>query len=321
MSPYDLPLTALSGTPPVHEDLPPADGPAALHPLAPADAGHGKAWAPRARQVRLGSTVVRVATSGEGPPLLLVNGIGGNIEMWEPVVRRIRDRQLIMFDAPGTGGSPALRRPRRLRSYATLVVRLLDELGLERTDVLGYSWGGALAQELAHRAPERVGALVLAATMPGLGGQPPAPWVVALMATPARYYSRTYLRIVAPVVFGSAPEQAADSAHGDARLRKPPTMRGYAQQIYAISSWSSRPFLRSLRAPTLVLAGAHDPLVPARNARILAREIPGARLQIVNGGHLFLLEQPDEGCRAVTEFLQQRGGRWERGQPRARSAT
>jgi len=263
---------------------------------------------PRAQVLRLGSTTVRVATTGQGPPLLLLNGIGGNIDMWEPVIRRIPGRRLVMLDMPGTGGSPALLAPMRMRGYARLVVRLLDELGIERTDVLGYSWGGALAQELAHRAPDRVGAVVLVATTPGLGGQPPAPWVIALMATPARYYSRTYLRLVAPLVFGSAPATAADSDLGDARLRTPPTLRGYSQQLWAISGWSSRSYLRRLRAPVLVLAGAHDPLIPPRNARILAREIPGARLQMVDGGHLFLLEQPDVGCRAVVEFLARQPG-------------
>lgn len=265
------------------------------------------AAAVHARVVRLGGTPVRVKVHGDGPPLLLLNGIGGNIDMWEPVIRRIPDRRVIVFDAPGTGESPALRRPMRMKGYAALVVRLLDELGIERADVLGYSWGGALAQELVHRAPDRVGAVVLGATMPGLGGQPPAPWVIGLMATPARYYSRTYLRVVSPLVFGSAPDAAADSSHGHARLRKPPTLLGYSQQLYAISGWSSRRWLRTLRAPVLVLAASHDPLIPSRNGRILAREIPDARLHVVEGGHLFLLEQADEACAVVRAFLAERG--------------
>lgn len=264
-------------------------------------------WPPQFQELSLDGTRVRAATSGQGPPLLLVNGIGGNIEMWEPVVRRITDRRLIMFDVPGTGGSPALLLPTRMRGYAALVVRLLDELGIGRADVLGYSWGGALAQELAHRAPDRVGAVVLGATTPGLGGQPPAPWVLALMSTPARYYSRTYLRLITPLVFGTAPGAAADSSHGRARLRKPPTLLGYSQQVYAITGWSSRWWLRSLCAPVLVMAGARDPLIPARNGRILAREIPDARLHMVDGGHLFLLEQSDQACDVIRGFLAERG--------------
>jgi len=225
--------------------------------------------------------------------------------MWEPLARRLLGRRLIMLDMPGTGASPALPVAMRMTGYARLVVRLLDQLGIEQFDVLGYSWGGALAQQLAHTAPSRVRSLVLAATMPGLGGQPPAPWVIALMATPARYYSRTYLRIVAPLVFGSDPSTAADSASGHARLRRPPTLLGYSQQLYAITGWSSRAWLRGLRLPVLVVAGHHDPLIPRRNGTILSRSIPGARLQVVDGGHLFLLEQPDEGCRVISKFLQE----------------
>ena len=103
--------------------------------------------APPERRLRVGSATHRVATWGQGPPLLLLNGIGGNIEMWEALALRLPDRQLIMIDMPGTGGSPALRLPLRMSGYATLVVGVLDQLGIERTDVLGYSWGGAPAQQ------------------------------------------------------------------------------------------------------------------------------------------------------------------------------
>lgn len=265
--------------------------------------GQDAGWKPRTRWVRVGSNRVRVAVLGEGPPLLLLNGIGGNLEMWEPVVQRFPGRTLVLFDMPGTGESPPLRAPLRMSGYAALVVGLLDELGIARPDVLGYSWGGALAQQLAHTAPDRVRSLVLGATMPGLGGQPPSPLVIALMATPARYHSKTYLRLAAPYIFGSAPGQAADSSHGEARMSRPPSTTGYLQQLYAISGWSSRRWLRTLDVPTLVLGGTHDPLVRPRNARILTRAIPGARLHGVRGGHLFLLEHPDAACPVIEDFL------------------
>jgi len=260
-------------------------------------------WQPSQQRMRVGGAMLRVATCGQGPPLLLLNGIGGNIEMWEALAGWLPGRHLIMIDMPGTGGSPALGMPVRMSGYARLVSAVLEQLGIKQTDVLGYSWGGALAQQLAHTTPNRVRSLVLAATVPGLGGQPPAPWVIALMATPARYYSRTYLRVIAPIVFGSDPA-AADAASGEARLRRPPSLVGYSQQLYAISGWSSRRWLRRLDVPTLVLTGSRDPLVPQRNARILSRSIPGAQLRVVDGGHLFLLEQPEEGCQAIGAFLQ-----------------
>src|SRR3712207_5656740 len=140
-----------------------------------------------------------------------------------------------------------------MRGYAQLVTQVLDALGFDRVDVLGYSWGGALAQQLAHQAPDRVRALVLAATTPGVGGQPPSPWVLALLSSPARYYSRTCLRLTAPVLFGSSPRAAADSPLAESRLQRPPTLVGYSLPPHAVSGWSSRWRLRQLDAPTPVL--------------------------------------------------------------------
>ncbi len=254
------------------------------------------------REVVVGDGVVlRVGTGGEGPPLLLVNGIGANLDMWRPLLAQLPGRHVIVFDVPGTGGSPALPVPVRMPAYAELVVDLLDALGHERVDVLGYSWGGALAQELAHRAPTRVRSLVLAATIPGLGGRPPAPWVFGAMSTPLRYYSPLYLRLVAPVIYGV--RIRPDEPHLGARRQRPPSLRGYVNQLYAISGWSSRRWLRTLRVPTLVLAGRGDPLASARNSVILSREIRGAVLQIVPGGHLFLLQEAELSGRAVLRFL------------------
>lgn len=261
-----------------------------------------ESWPPSTRLLSVAGATVRVGTMGHGPPLLLLNGIGANIEMWEPLARRLQGRRLILLDMPGSGEPPPLAFPLRMAGYARLLVRLLDQLGVERVDVVGYSWGGALAQELARAAPTRVRALVLVATVPGVGGQPPAPWVIALMATPGRYHSRTYLRLVGPLVYGSAPAHA-DHSSGDARRRRPPSLRGYAQQLSAISGWSSRPWLRQLDLPTLVLAGSRDPLVPRRNSKILTRGIRGSRLNVFDGGHLFPLEQPEDTARAISQFL------------------
>jgi pimeloyl-ACP methyl ester carboxylesterase len=126
---------------------------------------------------------------------------------------------------------------------------------------------------------------------------------MALIATPARYYSQAYLKFVAPIVFGSDPA-TADAATGEARRRRPPSLAGYSQQVYAITGWSSMYWLRQLDVPALVLSGARDPLAPPRNGRILSRAIPGAQLRIVDGGHLFLLDQPEEGSLAIQAFLE-----------------
>ena len=259
------------------------------------------AWHPTFRLLDARGTLFRVATNGAGPPLLMLNGIGANIEMWEPLVSRLPGRQIVMFDFPGTGGSPALRRPERMPLLARLVVDLLDGLSLDQVDVLGYSWGGVLAQQLARQAPERVRSLTLAATTPGLGGQPPTPWVMVAMMTPLRYYSPTYLKMVAPLIYGAAVD--GDERQLSARRSGPPSLTGYAHQLYAVSGWSSRPWLSRLDVATLVLAAEGDRLAPLRNSRILAQQIPHAVLETLPGGHLFLLQQPTEAAAVIESFL------------------
>lgn len=258
-------------------------------------------WNPTFSTVSFDGTAIRIARNGQGPPLLLIHGLGANIEMWEPLVSHLPDRHVVMFDFPGTGASSPLPGYRRMSGLVRVVLKVLDECGLEHPDVLGYSWGGALAQQLAHDAPDRVRSLILAATTPGLGGQPPPPWAIAAMATPLRYYSTTHLRLVSPLIFGTTVQ--ATESHVRARRAKPPSLRGYAQQLYAISGWSSRAWLRTVRTPSLVLAGNGDQLAPLRNAAILARSLPNATLRRLAGGHLFLLQQPTAAAQAISAFL------------------
>src|ERR1700694_288691 len=97
---------------------------------------------------------LRIAVHGQGSPLLLINGLGANIEMWEPLRRLLTDRQTIAFDAPGAGASAKPTMPLHMRDLAELVNELLDELGYTVVDVLGYSLGGAVAQQLAHQHPQ-----------------------------------------------------------------------------------------------------------------------------------------------------------------------
>lgn len=255
--------------------------------------------------VRVDGLELRVAVEGEGPPLLLINGIGANIEMWGPFTSALRGRTLILFDAPGTGHSTRTRGPVRMRRLSRVVSGLLDHLGHERVDVLGYSFGGALAQQLAHQSPERVRRLVLAGTMCGIGA-PPNPLVLALMATPYRYYSRTHLARVSPFLYGGRSRREPEMLrrHLAARLTRPPSMLGYQWQIYAIAGWSSVLWLHRLEQPTLVLHGEKDPIVPLMNSRFMASRIPGARLRVLPGaGHLFLIDEPDEPAAAVMDFL------------------
>jgi poly(3-hydroxyalkanoate) depolymerase len=254
---------------------------------------------------------LRTSVRGQGPPLLLVTGLGASLELARPFEQELTTLgvQAISFDAPGVGQSTAYRRPRRMRGVASTVEQLLDALDYDRVDVLGVSLGGVIAQQLAHQAPRRVRRLVLAATGPGLGGAPGSPCVLLALATPRRYYQPDYYRRIAGRIYGGQARRDPDALlHGSpARFVERPSVRGYLGQLYAIAGWTSLPWLHRLRQPTLVLAGDDDPIVPLLNGRILARRIPDARLHVVDGGgHLFLLERPAEMAALVTGFLAER---------------
>jgi poly(3-hydroxyoctanoate) depolymerase len=252
--------------------------------------------------------LLRVSVRGEGPPLLLVMGLGGNIEMWEPLERELNAHgfQTIAYDASGTGHSPSRLVPSRMPGLARQAAHLLDALGHPHADVLGVSFGGAVAQELSLANPHRVRRLVLASTTCGLGGVPGNPVALSLLATPLRYYSPAFLRLTAGVLYGPTVTAREDllRAQINARRARPPTLWGYASQLVASAGWTSFPWLGRITAPTLVLAGDRDPIVPARNARILVRRIPSARIELIRGaGHLLLMDQPQRCAGIIADFL------------------
>jgi poly(3-hydroxyalkanoate) depolymerase len=256
--------------------------------------------------VDVGGVRLRVSIEGRGRPLLLLNGIGAALELLEPFRRELRATQTIAVDMPGSGGSPATLLPRSFRGLARLATRLLDVLGYDRVDVLGVSWGGGLAQELARRHPERVRRMVLAATSLGwcsVPGEPAALWV---LATPRRYYSASYFDAVAPTLYGGAVRQDPSllRRQGHMRFIHPPSARGYLWQLAAGVGWTSLCWLPRVRSPTLVLAADDDPIIPLVNARILARRLHDGHLHVVHdGGHLFLLTHAPTIAPLVEDFL------------------
>ncbi|HKN88928.1 MAG TPA: alpha/beta fold hydrolase [Acidimicrobiia bacterium] len=260
--------------------------------------------------VRPATAFAAPGSTGSGRlPLLLCNGIGAPIEMWSPF-RDPLGRPTIAFDAPGVGESSVPLCPPTIAGVARLVLGVLDHLGVPTVDVLGVSWGGALAQEVAYRGGERVRRLVLCATMAGGAPVPGDPRVLAILATPLRYWSPSYLDRVAPRLYGSDvagdPEMMAHQRR--ARFTRAPSGRGYVWQMLALRRFASVLWLHRLRQTTLVLTGASDPIVPVANGRILAGRIPGARLEVVEGGHLFLLTHAATMAARVNEFLDEPDG-------------
>ena len=256
---------------------------------------------------------IRVTTAGEPiagqTPLLLINGIGATADLFEPLRSAFHDhggRYTIAFDAPGVGGSPVPSYPPTLRRLAGTVAGMLDELGHDEVDVLGLSWGGALAQELTYRHPGRVRRLILVATMHGWTSTPGRPEALAVLATPARYYFPAYLTAIAPTLYGREILDHPDllSRHAHLRATRPPSPLGYTYQLAAMRRWTSLPWLPRLTQRTLVLAGDDDPIIPLSNLELIAARIPNSELEVVKGGgHLFLFLRADQMATRINQFL------------------
>ena len=237
------------------------------------------------------------------PPLLLFNGIGANIELVEPFLDELDGPEAIIFDMPGVGGSPAPWRPYRPSTLARLSALLLDQMGYDQVDVLGVSWGGAIAQQFAFQHARRCRRLVLAATSPGHLMVPAKLTVFLKMATPRRYKDPDYMKRIAGDIYGGALRNSVELAGKHLSHVRWSSDYGYYLQLMAGFGWSSLPWLQSLAQPTLVMAGTDDPIVPIANGRILAKLIPDARMVTIDDGHLFLITSAPQSAKLVSDFL------------------
>lgn len=227
--------------------------------------------------VRMDGVEVATLTQGTGPALLLLNGLTRPYESWAPFVASLPDRRIVTFDVPGIGHSRTLGAPLSIPALARVALQVLEAAGLETADVLGYSHGGFVAQQVAIAAPQRVRSLVLVATSCGVGGTP---------------------GLSLPYSF--PPQEIAGSWQD-------PNALATIWQLFAAGTWSSIPFLGAIRQPTLVVQGDRDRVVPPENASMLVRRIPGARLCTLAGGHD--LQRADRApllARAVEAFLRER---------------
>ena len=251
---------------------------------------------------------VRAGTNPRTRPLLMLMGLGGNIEMWEPLRTELANRvgmTTVAFDVPGTGGSASPIVPLPLAVVGLMARQVLRSLRITEVDVIGLSWGGLLAQQLALTSPRTVRRLVLASTNMGWGSMPGGWRVVRTLASRARYVSRRDMQD-ALAQFGSdaATPSEALRTHNEARLARPPSGRGYYSQLAGLLGWSSLPWLPLIRQPTLVVCGQTDPAVPVINAHVLATLLPNAELAIVpRGGHLVLFEQLTTSVNLLAAFL------------------
>lgn len=256
--------------------------------------------------VAAGGQRIRVdVRQGAGVPLVLCNGIGASLDVLEPLVQHLDpDRTVIRFDVPGTGGSPTSMLPYGFPYLAWVLGRVLTKLGVSVVDVLGLSWGGALAQQFAFQNPRRCRRLVLVATGTGAIMVPAHPRILAKMLTPKRFTDPDYIATMAGELYGgTVREHGYDVAKIFGSQLHAGSKVGYLHQLLAGSVWTSLFALPAIRQPALIMAGTDDPIIPVTNAHIMNRLLGRPHLHLHSGGHIDLVTNAAELAPVIDAFL------------------
>ena len=233
-------------------------------------------------------------------PILFFNGIGANIEAMAPMAELLDDRDFITFDMPGIGGSPDPVVPYNALLMARIAALLLDRFEMPIVDVMGVSWGGAMAQQFALQNSTRTNKLILVATSAGMLMVPGNPAALVKMADPRRYIDPDFMAKHFKTLYGG---MVGNKAEHIGRIT-PPSKTGYFYQLMAMMGWTSAPFLPFMKTETLIMMGDDDQIVPLANGKFLNFLIPNSELFVVeNGGHLFLLSHVEQSISAIRAFL------------------
>jgi 3-oxoadipate enol-lactonase len=231
------------------------------------------------------------------PVLTLLEGIGADIAGWRRSIPALAgDLRVVAIDHRGNGASDDPPGPCTMTTFVEDALAVLDELSVERAHVYGQSFGGMVAQEMALTRPDRVRTLVLAGTHPG-----PAHAIEGADRTVPK--GEPWRALYAP----GFPEARPDVVAEDRRVAaaQPAHERGQRRQWEAMQRWEGFDRLLRIAVPTLVLHGTEDRVVAPGNAELLARRIPGAELQLLEGaGHVFWSEQPEFADRLILDFIE-----------------
>lgn len=252
--------------------------------------------------IKVNDWTFRVATTPNqcGTPLLMISGLAAKLELFNPLIRALGDEmQTIRFDIPGVNRSVPPPKPYRLCSVASRLNGLLDNLGYEKVDIIGVSWGGGVAQEFARRYPHRCRRLILAGTTMGAFMIPPRWPAVCEMACPGVFDRKRDPVKEAIRAYGGDLESKKEVLSLCAKhLHRPDHY-----QLLSIVGWTSIHWIWKLKMPVLILAGLDDRIVNIRNARIMKKMIQNSRLVTFDCGHLFLLTQVEKSAQVIGDFL------------------
>ena len=251
-----------------------------------------------------GHTELFVHQSGVGTPLLLIHGLMVSGAMYQPLLPALATYyRVIVPDLRGHGQSSALPAPYGVEQLAHDLAQLLDDLQVDAVDILGYSQGGAIAQQFAHDYPQRVHSLVLACTFADnmlsrrerLEGML-SPWLVRILGL--RWLARL-------AIYGAGGQRVtAETARWLQGILATNDKARMVAALAAMKAFDSRSWLHQIPCPTLVIAGAEDAAVPLAHAQMLAQGIPGAQLCVIDGaGHFLFLTHMDIFVQTIEAFL------------------
>jgi pimeloyl-ACP methyl ester carboxylesterase len=289
----------------------------AILTLWTADASASAPFRAQVQVTAVGTQRIAWYERGSGPALVMAIGTGSTMAEWDPALleRLAEHYRLILFDYPGVGRSSRLVDGRTsFAALADTTAAFMRAIGVEGSDVLGWSMGGFVAQQLAVRHPGVLRRMVLAGTNPGgdaavLGSDEdqdidsdPDPSDAAVLRV---LYPRTAAGRAEGRAFLKRLDTASESGEIPDDFDVPAaTVRA---QVAAEDPWlrsnANWDALARLTTPTLVTGGRSDPVVPPANARVTARRIPGARLELFAGAHAFLFSQRERFTAAVDDFL------------------
>lgn len=262
--------------------------------------------------LKVGDINIYYEIHGEGEPLVLIMGYGANSRWWDPQIPVFsQEYRVIAFDNRGTGQSDKPDIPYTMEMMEEDTVGLLEAIGIDAAHVFGASMGGMIAQEFALRHPDKVISLILACTTPGgRNAVMPDEEAMTFLFDHERRKALTLeeqARELLPFLFSQEfieenPKRMDELIAGILEYVTP--LHGYQRQGEAIMGFNAYGRLPEIKAPTLVMAGTADRLIPVENSRIIASRIPGAELVIFeNMGHGFLGEAVEEANKAVLDFL------------------
>jgi 3-oxoadipate enol-lactonase len=245
-----------------------------------------------------GRTRIHWECTGDGPPVLLIMGLGlSGGAWWRTVPVLSRSLRVITFDHRGIGRSEAATPAFTVEAMADDAVCVIDDLGLDAVHVYGFSLGGMVAQQMVLRHPERVRGLVLGATH--AGGRrvaAPEPEVMAFFQRRMTMQSEEAAWASVPYNYGArcrATQTERIAEDIELRLTNPFNVHAYRAHLYAASLHNTYGRLGRIGAPTLVVHGAEDRMIPVANAHLMAERIPGAQLRILeDSGHLYPTDEP-----------------------------